>query len=267
MEGRFNRAFKLLILLCALAVVSLAQTTRGSIAGVISDSSGAVISNATVSATPEAGGEARSVTTGSNGEYRIESLNPGLYRVEASAQGFSKKTVEHVAVRTSQIASTSLALQVGNASETVTVEAGADQIQTETGELSKTIPVQEIRDLPYISANPYSLAVTLPGVAKVSNRDDFTNGTSFSVNGLRPRSNNFLIDGFDNNDNGIGGQAFQPTNTEAVQEVTVLTNAYQAEFGRGGASVSNLTYRSGGNRFHGAAWEQYSGSALTTVVP
>jgi len=265
MEGRFNRAFKLLILLCALAVVTLAQTTRGSIAGVISDSSGAVISNATVTATPEAGGEARTATTGTNGEYRIESLNPGLYRVEASAQGFSKKTVEHVAVRTSQIASTNLALQVGNASETVTVEAGADQIQTETGELSKTIPVQEIRDLPYISANPYSLAVTLPGVAKVSNRDDFTNGTSFSVNGLRPRSNNFLIDGFDNNDNGIGGQAFQPTNTEAVQEVTVLTNAYQAEFGRGGASVSNLTYRSGGNRFHGAAWEQYSGSALNAL--
>ena len=265
MEGRFIRSLKLITVLCVLAIVSLAQTTRGSIAGVISDSSGAVISNATVTATPEAGGEARTVTTGSNGEYRIESLNPGLYRVEASAEGFSKKTVEHVAVRTSQIASTSLALQVGGATDTVSVEAGADQIQTETGELSKTIPVQEIKDLPYASLNPYSLAVTLPGVAKVSGRDDFTNGTSFSVNGLRPRSNNFLIDGFDNNDNGIGGQAFQPNNVEAIQEVTVLTNAYQAEFGRGGASVSNISYRSGGNRFHGAAWEQYAGSALNAL--
>src|SRR6478735_6317954 len=132
MEVRFIRSFRFLLLLCALAITSLAQTTRGSIAGVITDSSGAVISNATVSATPEAGGEARSVNTGSNGEYRVESLNPGLYRVEASAEGFGKKTVEHVAVRTSQITSTNLALQVGNASDSVVVEAGADQIQTET---------------------------------------------------------------------------------------------------------------------------------------
>ncbi len=85
-------------------------------------------------------------------------------------------------------------------------------------------------------------------------------GSRFSVNGLRPRANNFLIDGFDNNDNGITGQAFQPNNIESVQEVTVLTNAYAAEYGRGGGSVSNLTFRNGTNTFHGAAWEQYRGS-------
>jgi hypothetical protein len=109
------------------------------------------------------------------------------------------------------------------------------------------------------------LAVTLPGIATVAGRDDFTNGTSFSVNGLRPRANNFLIDGFDNNDNGIAGQAFQPQNTEAVQEVTFLTNSYNAEFGRGGGSVSNLTFRSGTNNFHGALWEQYQGAGLNAV--
>ncbi|HMK21969.1 MAG TPA: Plug domain-containing protein [Terriglobales bacterium] len=92
-----------------------------------------------------------------------------------------------------------------------------------------------------------------------------TNGQSFSVNGLRPRANNFLLDGFDNNDNGIAGQAFQPNNIEAVQEVSVLTNSYAAEFGRGGGSVSNLTFKSGSNNFHGAAWEQYSGSDLNAV--
>src|SRR5205085_217238 len=99
----------------------------------------------------------------------------------------------------------------------------------------------------------------------VSSRDSMTNGTGFSVNGLRPRSNNFLIDGFDNNDNGIAGQAFQPNNTESVQEVTVLTNSYAAEYGRGGGSVSNLSFRSGGNRFHGAGWEQYSGAGLDAL--
>jgi len=267
MESRFIRSISY-ILLCGLMMVTLsAQTTKGTIAGVVTDSSGAVVANASVSATAEAGGEARTVTTGSNGEYRIEALTPGAYKVETSASGFNKQTVEHVMVRTSQITSNNMVLAVGNSSESVTVEAGADQIQTETGEISKTIPVQDVKDLPYASLNPYSLATTLPGVAKVAGRDDFTNGTSFSVNGLRPRSNNFLIDGFDNNDNGIGGQAFQPNNVEAVQEVTVLTNSYQAEFGRGGASVSNISYRSGGNQFHGAAWEQYSGSALNAVSP
>ena len=146
------------------------------------------------------------------------------------------------------------------------MEAAADAIQTESGELSKTISTSAIEDLPYGSQNPYSLAVTLPGVTTVASRDSMTNGTGFSVNGLRPRSNNFLIDGFDNNDNGISGQAFQPTNTEAVQEVTVLTNSYAAEFGRGGGSVSNLSFRSGGNNFHGAAWEQYSGAGLDALT-
>jgi outer membrane receptor protein involved in Fe transport len=75
--------------------------------------------------------------------------------------------------------------------------------------------------------------MTLPGVSSVADRDDSTNGVGFSVNGLHPRANNFLIDGFDNNDNGITGQAFQPQNIESVQEVTFLTNAYAAEFGRG----------------------------------
>jgi TonB-dependent receptor-like protein len=109
------------------------------------------------------------------------------------------------------------------------------------------------------------LAVTLPGVSTVASRDDATNGFGFAVNGLRPRANNFLIDGFDNNDNGIMGQAYQPQNTEAVQEVTFLTNAYAAECGRSGASVSNLTFRSGNNAFHGAAWEQYKGASLNAL--
>ena len=156
-------------------------------------------------------------------------------------------------------------MKVAGGTETVTVEAGAEAIQTESGELSKTIPQVDVSELPYASLNPYQLAVSLPGVTTVASRDDMTNGQSFSVNGLRPRSNNFLIDGFDNNDNGIMGQAFQPNNLESVQEVSVLTNSYNAEFGRGGGSVSNLTFRSGSHNFHGAAWEQYSGSDLNAV--
>src|SRR4051794_13135422 len=243
------RWFALLVALLVVSSFAFAQTTRGTIAGVVTDTQGAVVTGAQITATPVAGGEPRSTTTGPNGEYRIEALNPGAYTVDVRAQGFSDTKVQNVVVRTSLVSSNNVQLSIKGATESVVVEANVDQIQTESGELAKNIPAVQVKDLPIPTGNPFSLATTLPGVVTVNTRDDFTNGASFAVNGLRPRGNNFLIDGFDNNDNGIGGQAYQPVNQEAVQEVTVLTNSYAAEFGRGGASVSNLTFRSGSNSF------------------
>ncbi len=255
----------LALMLVVFASFTMAQTTKGTIAGVVSDKSGAVVAGATVTATAVAGGDTRTATTGQSGEYRLETLTPGDYVVTVTAPGFATTKVSGVVVRTSVITPNNVAMEVAGTTETVTVEAAADTIQTESGELSKTISTEAIVDLPY-NQNPYSLALTLPGVSTVASRDSMTNGSGFSVNGLRPRSNNFLIDGFDNNDNGIAGQAFQPANTESVQEVTVLTNSYAAEFGRGGGSVSNLSFKSGGNTLHGAAWEQYSGAGLDALT-
>ncbi len=249
-----------------LTGMSFAQATKGTIAGTVSDKSGAVVTGATVTASAKAGGETRTATTGDNGEYRIESLNPGVYTVTASSPNFATAKVENVEVNTSLVTSVNVKLEVGATEQSITVEATAAQVQTESGDLAKTIPNKPVRDLPIVSGNPYQLATILPGVTTLASREDFTNGPSFAVNGLRPRANNFLIDGFDNNDNGIAGQALQPTNQEAVQEVTVLTNSYAAEFGRGGASVSNLTYRSGTNDIHGAVWNEYSGSALDALT-
>jgi hypothetical protein len=254
-------AFAMVVMLASFGT---AQTTKGTIAGVVTDKSGAVIPGATVMVTAE--GETRSAVTGTNGEYRLEALTPGVYEVFVTAQGFSKTKIEGVTVRTSVVTSNNISLAVASTAAEVTVEAAADTIQTESGELSKTISSNSIQNLPYGSQNPYALATTLPGISTVAGRDSFTNGTGFSVNGLRPRSNNFLIDGFDNNDSGIAGQAFQPNNTESVQEVTVLTNAYAPEFGRGGGSVSNLSFKSGSNKLHGAAWEQYSGAGLDAMT-
>jgi hypothetical protein len=255
----------LVVFALALAGTLSAQTTKGTIAGVVSDAQGLVVFGAAVTAAATEGGDVRSTTTGTNGEYRIEALTLGKYTVTVKAKGFAETIVREVVVNASVITSTNVELKISGGVETVTVEAGAETIQTESGELSKTIPQVDVKDLPYSSLNPYQLAVTLPGVMTVAGRDDATNGTAFAVNGLRPRANNFLIDGFDNNDNGIMGQAFQPQNTEAVQEVTFLTNAYGAEFGRGGASISNLTFRNGSNNLHGAAWEQYKGASLNAV--
>lgn len=257
-----------LVLLTLVLVGTLAaQTTKGTIAGVVTDAQGLVVPGAAITAAAAESGLVRSTTSGPNGEYRIEALNIGKYTVTVKAKGFAETIVRDVVVNASLVTATNVELKITAGVETVTVEAGAETVQTESGELSKTIPQVDVKDLPYISLNPYQLAVSLPGVSTVAARDDMTNGQSFSVNGLRPRANNFLIDGFDNNDNGIAGQAFQPNNVEAVQEVSVLTNSYAAEFGRGGGSVSNLTFRSGNNSFHGAAWEQYSGSDLNALAP
>ena len=268
---KIMRSFKSLIgcllLIMGCSVLSLAQATLGTITGVVSDPTGAVVVGASVSAQRTDGGEPRVATTGSTGDYRIESLTPGIYRVKVTAANFPVTELSNISVNPSVTTPVNVKLPVGKATETVEVDASIQQVQTESGQLDNVIPAVEIKDLPIASGNPYALAITLPGVSQPDQRDNFTNGTGFSVNGLRPRANNFLLDGFDNNDYGITGQALQPTNQEAVASVTVLQNAYSAEYGRGGGSVSNLVFKSGTNAFHGSAWEQYSGSALNAVTP
>jgi len=246
--------------------ILLGQTTLGIIAGTVTDNSGAALPGATVTVQRTDGGESKVVKTGATGEYRVESLTPGVYSVKVSAENFASSEVSNITVSASVTTPVNVKLPVGTATETITVDGSVPQVQTESGQLDSVIPTTQIRDLPIVGGNPYSLAITLPGVSQPDQRDNFTNGSGFSVNGLRPRSNNFLIDGFDNNDYGIAGQALQPTNQEAVASVTVLQNAYSAEYGRGGGSVSNLVFKTGTNNFHGSAWEQYSGSALNAVT-
>ena len=248
------------------ASVSFAQTSNGAIAGVISDKTGAVVPKATVSATSVGMGEKREATTDSIGSYRIEALIPGKYVVVVTAPGFAELKVSNIDVKASLTTTVNGTLEISKVGVTVTVEATQEQeLHTQSAELSANITSQEIANIPIFGLNPITLVLTQPGVQSVASRDDFTNGVSFSVNGTRPRANNFLIDGQDNNDNSINGQAFQPINLEAVGEVTVLTNSYSAEFGRGGGSVTNVIYKGGNNEFHGSAWEIHRNSAVAAV--
>ena len=264
---RIAKAVSVIFVILLLGTaLSFAQTTLGVIAGSVTDSSGAVVTGAMVSVQRAEGGETKVAKTGPTGDYRVESLTPGTYTVKVTAERFSATELSNVAVNASVTTPVNVRLSVGAATESVTVDASLPQVQTETGQLDAVIPTVQIRDLPIASGNPYALAVTLPGVSQPDERDSFTNGFEFSVNGLRPRANNFLIDGFDNNDYGISGQAIQPTNQDAVQSVTILENSYAAEYGRGGGSVSNLVFKSGTNNFHGSAWEQYSGNALSATT-
>lgn len=262
------------VLLTALAVsgfwavsLTLAQTSNGTIAGTITDKTGAAVEKATVKATSQDLGKTLGTAiTDASGGYRIDALIPGKYTVSITASGFSELKFTDVEVKGSFTATVSGILEVGALTSTVTVEASIGQeLQTQSGEISKNISDEEIKNLPYSNLNPISIVLTEAGVSAGNqvaggntNNSNFgfrTNGLQFTVNGTRPRANNFLIDGQDNNDNSIAGQAFQPDNQEAYGEVTVLTNSYSAEFGRGGGSVTNVISRSGSNTFHGSAWE------------
>src|SRR5436305_3326320 len=173
-------------------------------------------------------------------------------------------TVSRREVGASVITPADVRLAVGQRVEAVEVVAKNNSVETENGQISHSIGQTEIRNLPVASLNPIELALTEPGIVDPNNRG-FSNGVNIAVNGQRPRSNNFLIDGQDNNDNFAAGQGFQPTNLQAVQEVSILSNAYGAEFGRGGASVTNIITRGGTNQYHGDAWEYYQGSGLNAV--
>lgn len=264
-QGRSRIARILLVLL--ISVWSFGQTSKGTVAGTVMDASGAAVASATVTLTPAGAPDVmRTVTSGSNGEFRFDALNPGIYTITITAANFGTTKVENLDVRASVVTPVAAKLSIAKVSETITVEGGqAALLQTENGEISHSIGTKEITELPISNLNPVSLALTQPGVTSVAGRDDFTNGTSYSVNGMRPRANNFMMDGSDNNDNSIQGQAFQQINLEAVKEVVVMTNSYAAEFGRGGGSVTNTITKSGTNSWHGGTWWLHSDSGLDAL--
>lgn len=244
---------------------AVAQTSKGTVAGTITDSTGGVIPGAEVAIKDNTGSESRTVTSGPKGEFRIEAILPSTYTLTVTAAGFGAKRVGNIQVEASVIRTVDVVLTVGTVDTVVSVEATANQVRTESGDLSSTITRQEIIQLPIVGLNPIALALQAPGTVSVASRDSFTNGVGFSENGLRPRANNFLIDGFDNNDSALSGQALQQSNLEAVGQVAVLRNSYAPEFGRGGGSVTNVIIKNGTNDFHGALWERYTGSGISAI--
>ena len=254
--------FSLLAIL-AMASAAAAQTSNGTLVGAVTDQTGAVIPNVDVKVVSPQYGQVHEATTDSAGTYRIEGLQPGIYSVTFTAPGLAALRVGSVNISGSVTTTVNGQLQLGSVQATVTVEAGAAQvIDTQSGQLGASLSTRDIESLPYTSFNAAELSMTLPGVTDIPQGQGnspvnalVTNGISFSVNGSRPRANSFLIDGQDDNDYDIAGQAYQPTNLGLIQEFTILTNSYGAQFGRAGGAVGNYITKSGSNSFHGQAWE------------
>ena len=238
------------------------------------DTTGAVISNASVTVISEDTEETRRLSTTPQGGYRVEAINPGLYEIQVGMTGFTGIDVKDVRVHPSIVTTYDAVLGVGAvAGPSVTIEANTNEINTENGHLFGIVDTRELTDVPIPSLNPFELVATLPGVQLVNSwllsqfneQSDAGNFEQLIVNGARPRSNNYMLDGQDINDVGIGGQSFNPQIPDMYQSVTTLLNSSSAEYGRSGGAVVNLITKSGTNEFHGSAFELYSGSGLDAI--
>jgi outer membrane receptor protein involved in Fe transport len=250
----------------ALATVVSAQVTTGVVQGVARDPNGAVVAGAAVKVTNADTNITRETTTNDEGFYRVTNLTPGNnYTVEITATGFAPARVERVTVRLATENSADVQLTVQGASAAVEVTAQEGLINATQDQLSTSYTPKQLTQLPFNGGAIDNLVLLTPGITTPGDTD-FANGTGISANGNRGRSNNFQIDGQDNNDNSVAGPALALTNTEAVGELQVITNNFSAEFGRNSGAQINAITKPGTNEFHGAFFEYHNNSALDAAT-
>ena len=241
-------------------LVSAGFGQTGSVTGLVFDPAGAVVSNATVTATSQMTGFTRTTATTSAGVYNFAALPPSMYTVSASANGFVTQTLKDVTLSVAATLPVNFHLAVEGTTATVNVDdVTMAPVETSSYQLSTVIDAKQINDLPLILRDPYQLVLLSPGVVTATN-----NIGGFSVNGQRDRNNNFMLDGGDNNDTAVpGGQGgISTANPDSTQEFRVITNNFDAEFGRNTGAIIDVITRGGGNRFHGSAYEFGRYSAL-----
>ncbi len=252
----------LLAALFLIAPSGAAQVTTGALQGVVQDQNKAAVAGATVKVTNDATGISRETTTNEEGFYRVTNLVPGdRYSIEVSVQGFSPAKLDNVAVRLATENSADITLTVGEVGGgTVVVTDEQPLIETTQSQLSTSYSSQQLTQLPFNGLID-NIALLTPGIVTPGDTD-FTNGVGISANGNRGRSNNFQIDGQDNNDLSIGGPSTFISNAEAIGEFQVVTNSFSAEFGRNSGAQINTITKSGTNEFHGTLFEYHQNSAL-----
>ncbi len=247
----------MVVLLCALTLIG--QTNKGGISGTVIDSNGAAVPGASVTITNLGTGQSTKVTTTESGAFSVNSLDPVTYSIIVEMTGFKKAVVEKLKVDTASIASATVVLETGQVAETVTITADAPLLNAETGTTTSTVTERQIQDIPLNNRSVLDLAVTAPNVSgDVGSEDPGVTsdqpvpGFNLNINGGRAGSTAILADGVNNTGVGIA-RAVVSFTPETVQEFTVQTSAYSAEFGNTGGGVINATTKSGTNELHGVA--------------
>jgi hypothetical protein len=257
--ARLNRPFfHFCFLFVVLAVFGFGQETA-TITGSVTDPTGAAIPNATVTVINSATGTSRNFTSTGSGNYSATDLNVGTYTVEATAAGFKKYEQKGVVLNVNATLRVDIALQIGQAQETVTVEANAIQVQSESSEQSSVITGQQIQNLDTNGRNPVQLATLVPGAS--SGLPDFnaptalSSNNNISFNGQRSQHNLWSIDGGEAYDRGSGGGMIVNPSPDALGEFRVMSSNYGAEFGSASGGTISMVIKSGTRDLHASAWE------------
>lgn len=270
MTIRRTVALFLLGILGLAASLAWAQSSRGTVTGIVTDSTGAVVSDAKISLKNLATNVVRNTTSNNAGVYRYDAVDLGTYELTIEARGFKNFKASTIEIAANRTETMNVSLQVGQgASETVTVEGSASLVALQSSEEKRgeTINELSLKQLPIIGQNSTNLILVVPGAVKSDLGGSLDSGVG-AVNGARTRSNNFLIDGVDNNDISVTGPVNTLQNNDAIQEVAIQTSNFSAEFGRAGGAVINQITKSGTNNIHGtAAWVYRSEVFDATTLP
>src|SRR6266404_1862247 len=255
-------AFKTLFACLLAGLIAGSGNSRqvtGVIRGTVYDPSGATVSAAAVTVTQLETGFARTATSGAQGDFTVVELPIGHYRVQAETKGFQKFVQEGITLDVKQTATVAIHLAIGVDARQIEVQADAPLIESTSTNLGKTVGIREIQDLPLNERHFTQLGLLQPGVAAITPGlqqagGSLRDGQAYAVNGQRPESNNFLIDGADNFNNVDGGFVLEPP-VDAVAEFRILTHTANAEFGHSTGSTTNIVTRAGTNAYHGSLWE------------
>jgi hypothetical protein len=255
--------------LLSFTVAGLAQETTGSIAGMVSDPSGAAIPEAQITAVNIDTNGTYKTTTNPSGNYTLRTLPVGRYKLVAEAAGFKRFEVTGIVTQVNEISHVDVTMQVGAVSEAVEVSANVVSVNTEDASLRTVIDQRRVEDLPLNGRDPVQLMRLVAGVS-LYNGSGLTSGTTYpgvvsvSVNGNRGNATNYILDGGQNNDHYSNAPNPMP-NPDALQEFSVQTNNFSAEFGRNSGGIVNAVTKSGTNSLHGAAFWYVRNNALNAA--
>jgi hypothetical protein len=262
------------LLFCGIAANVHAQVAGGTISGTVTDSSGRVINNVQITITNVATGITRDLTTNDEGFYSAPNLLPGTYEAKFSAKGFNTEARKGIDLTVGASVGLDQTMRVGSVAVTVVVQSEVPAVQLSSSDLSAVVNATTVRELPLNGRSWTDLAQLQPGVSAVHTQPDFSAGTDrgnrgfgqqLTISGARPQQNNYRLDGVSLNDyaNGAPGSVLGGNlGVDAIQEFSVITSNYEADYGKTSGGVVNAVTRSGTNQIHGSAYEFLRNSKL-----
>lgn len=259
-----NRILMLMTALFACLCCPVLAQTSGAISGEVRDEKQAVINGATVTVRNISTNETRTAQTNADGRYHFAGVPVGAYEISVESAGFAKHQQSGITLALNQSAVVDVTMKPGAVEEVVNIVENASMLNTSSAEVGTRFDEKRLSELPLATTRSvYNIALSAPGVSQLnSGQSAFAGGTNFSSNGGRTRSNNFMIDGQDNNNFGVAGSTIPLNNPDLIQEVRLVTNQFSAEYGRNASAVFNAITRSGTNQFHGSGFWFHNDNAL-----